>query len=150
KKKKEDGDTRVLLEETPAFDTIESRQRVRIAVGVLMAFCLLIFGWIVHGMIFSDSGDFTVDAVELPPQAANLLPGPPPSREPEARYMLDLARDHAKAGRTVRALDLLKRVVAVYKGTQAAHEAQAALDRPGQKLPLFPTGPYVVAQKSAG
>ncbi len=144
----EDGEKRVLLEETPRFDTIESRQRARLAVGGLITFCFLILGWIVYGMIFSGSGDFTVDAVEMPAQEAMaMLPGPKMSREPEARYMLDRAREYAKRGKTKESLAMLKRVVSVYKGTQVAGEAQAALDRPRQGLPLFPDGPYVVAQK---
>jgi hypothetical protein len=149
-KKKKDGGKRVLLEDTPALDTIESRQRARMAMGALMVFCVGIFGWILYGMIFSGSSDFTVDAVELPPQAAILVPGPAPSREPEAQYMLDRARDYAKGNQIAQALAMLKRVVAVYKGTRAAGEAQAALDRTRQNLPLFPDGPVVVAQKSAG
>ena len=144
----EKGEKRILLEETPALDTIESRQRARLIMGGLIVFCIFIFGWITYGMIFSGSGDFTVDATELP--SADMmptLPGPKRSREPEARYMLDRAREYAKRGQTKEALAMLKRVVTVYKGTQAGGEAQAALDRPRQNLPLFPDGPYVVAQQ---
>ena len=51
KKKKPDegpnGEKKVLVEETPTFDTIESRQRARMTMGGLMVLCLLILGWIV-------------------------------------------------------------------------------------------------------
>jgi formylglycine-generating enzyme required for sulfatase activity len=153
KKKKADdeskGEKRVLLEETPTFDTIESRKRARMAVGGLLILCLLIFGWIVKGMIFSDSGELEGLANEFPPQSPNLLPAPGPSREAEARYMLDRAREYAKREQTDLALDKLHQIVSVYKGTAAAVEAQAALNRPSQNLPLFPERPFVLAEKTA-
>ena len=151
KKKADDeskGEKKVLLEETPAFDTIESRQRVRMAIGGLMVFCVLIMGWIVYGILFPGSDDLGGDAGEMPTQALN-LPAPGPSREPEAAYMLDRAREYAKRGQVVPAIAMLNRIVSVYKGTTAAAEAQAALNRPGQNLPLFPDGAYLLAHKSA-
>ena len=150
KKKADDeskGEKKVLLEETPTFDTIESRQRVRMAIGGLMVFCVLIMGWIVYGILFPGSNDLGGDAGEMPTQALN-LPAQGPSREPEAAYMLDRAREYAKRGQTVPAVAMLNRIVSVYKGTMAAAEAQAALNRPGQNLPLFPDRPFLLAQKT--
>ena len=62
--------------------------------------------------------------------------------------MLDRAREYAKRGQTDLALDKLQQIVKVYRGTLAAAYAQAALDRPRQNLPLFPEGPYVLAEKT--
>ena len=103
---------------------------------------------IVYGMIFSGADDLGAGAVEMPAEAMNTLPAPALSREPEARYMLDRARETAKRGQAVQAVAMLNRIVAVYKGTAAAGEAQAALDRPRQNLPLFPDGPFVAASKA--
>lgn len=145
--KGENGEKRVLKEETPAFDTVESRQRARLIMGGLIMFCIFIFGWIAWGMLFPGSGDFPVVAVDMPPPEMIPLAGPKPSRDGEARYMLDLARDYAKREQTKQAIAMLLKVVSVYKGTQAAAEAQAALNRPKQNLPLFPDRPFVVAEK---
>ena len=41
-----------------------------------------------------------IEAVDMPMEAPAMLPGPAPSREPEAHYMLDRARDYAKRGQT--------------------------------------------------
>lgn len=152
KKKADDGppgEKKVLIEETPRFDTIEARQRARMVVGALMVFCVLIVGWIVYGMIFSGSDELAVDAVELPPQALTPMPATAQSREPEARYMLDRAREYARRGQAGQAIGMLNRIVSVYKGTVAAREAEAALARPGQHLPLFPDGPFVLASKTS-
>ena len=41
---------------------------------------------------------------------------------------------------------MLNKVVKVYKGTAAARDALAALDRASKKLPLFSDGPLIVAE----
>src|SRR5207248_3520988 len=81
-----------------------------------------------------------------------ILAGPPVVRPPldldkEARYTFNRAQEYAKNGRTDQAVGLLKQVVAVYKGSPTAAEAKAALDRPAHNLPLFPTGPAIVAEQ---
>lgn len=144
----ENGEKRVLVEETPTLDTYESRQRARLILGGLMAFCFVVIGWTVFRMIVPGSGEIAVGGAEMPSpdmMATNL--GSPPSREPEANYMLERAKDYARRGKVKDAVGMLKRVVSVYTGTQAAAEARAALDRPAQNLPLFPDRPYVVAQR---
>ncbi len=144
----ETGQKRVLIEETPRFDTIESRQRVRLVVGGLIAFCVLMVGWNIFYLLFPGSDMVVVDTgPEPPPLPSALPPGQSPTREGEASYMLGRARDYARRDQGKPAMDMLKRVVTVYKGTHAAAEAQAALDRQRQNLPLFPTGPVLVAEK---
>lgn len=143
----ETGEKRVLIEETPRFDTIESRQRVRLVVGGLITFCILMVGWNIYYLLFPASDVVVVDVGPEPPFPSALPPGQSPTREGEATYMLGRARDYARRDQGKPAMDMLKRVVTVYKGTHAAAEAQAALDRQRQNLPLFPTGPVVVAEK---
>jgi formylglycine-generating enzyme required for sulfatase activity len=143
----EKGEKRVLLEETPTFDTIESRQRARLLVGGLMAFCIFIVGWNVWSMLFGGSSNVPIPIeANMPIEAPPIFAGPVASRETEASYMLDRARDYAKRDKPHDAIGMLKKVVAVYKGTRAAGEAQAALDRPKHNLPLFPDGLFVLAQ----
>ncbi len=143
----EKGEKRVLLEETPAFDTIESRQRARLLMGGLMAFCVFIVGWNAWSMLFGGSSNVPIPIeANMPMEPPPMFAGPVASREPEASYMLDRAREYAKRDKTKDAMAMLKRIVAVYKGTRAAGEAQAALDRPKHNLPLFPDRPFVLAE----
>jgi formylglycine-generating enzyme required for sulfatase activity len=60
--------------------------------------------------------------------------------------MIERAKDFAKKRQTDQALAMLARVIKVYKETQAAKDAQAAIDRAAKNLPLFSDGPVVVAQ----
>jgi hypothetical protein len=60
--------------------------------------------------------------------------------------MFDRAQDFAKNGQTESAVAMLEKVIKVYKGTPAAKESQAALDRAAKNLPLFSDRPLVVAQ----
>jgi formylglycine-generating enzyme required for sulfatase activity len=60
--------------------------------------------------------------------------------------MFNRAREDAKNGRNDRAIEMLKRVIKVYKGTPTAADAQVALDRPKQNLPLFSDRPTVLAE----
>ena len=143
-------DKKVLIEETPKFDTYEARQRARLLVGGLSVFCVILACYIGYRVLVSESIQ-VVDSTTDPGPMATGAPVGHEALEAEARYMLSRAKEFAKAGRTDQTLAMLKRVVASYKGTESAKEAQAALDRPKQNLPLFPDGPALVArQKSEG
>src|SRR5262245_1878396 len=142
----EGTEKKVLIEETPALDTYEARQRARLIIGGLITSCILIFGWIVYRLFLHDPG-----AIDIPADDSNMAlsaPEPKPDRDIEARSMLNRARDNAKAGRTKEAIALLENVVKVYRGTPTAAEAEAALDRPKQNLPLFLDRPAVTAENS--
>jgi formylglycine-generating enzyme required for sulfatase activity len=142
----DEKDKKVLVEDTPTFDTIEARQRARLIVGALGVFCLMLVGYIGYRILFG--GSSAVDFSPEEPAIAQSGPaaGPSPDREArEARYMLSRAQEFAKRGQTDQAVGMLKRVVASYKATESAAEARAALERPRQNLPLFPDGPAVVA-----
>ena len=60
--------------------------------------------------------------------------------------MFNRAQELDRNGQTDQAIDMLKKVVKVYKDTPTANEAKAALDRSEKNLPLFATGPIVVAE----
>ena len=137
-------DKKVLVEETPAFDTYQARQRARVILGSLLAFCILLGCWIFYRVLFHDPTDPSLYAEE--PAVTQALPeARPSSLDGEALYMFNRAKEYAKQNRTDQAIGMLKRVVASYKGTTAAAEARVALERPKQGLPLFPEGPAVVA-----
>ena len=50
----EGSEKKVLVEETPALDTYEARQRGRLIVGALVAGCVGIFGWIFYNLFIYD------------------------------------------------------------------------------------------------
>jgi formylglycine-generating enzyme required for sulfatase activity len=147
-KKSADGDEKkekkVLLEETPALDTVESRQRVRLIVGAVGISIFVMLGWITYRVFLYDPGPKVLSGDD-----PTLTYGPPearPSLDQEARFMYSRAHDDFKAGRTDQAIEMLKRVVKVYKGTPTAADAQAALDRPKKNLALFIERPTVLAE----
>ncbi|HZW34078.1 MAG TPA: SUMF1/EgtB/PvdO family nonheme iron enzyme [Isosphaeraceae bacterium] len=142
------GEKKVLLEDTPALDTYETRRRARLIMGALIVACVVLVGWITYRVFLYDPSAIRVQAED-----PMLMMAPPPmvrsaaDVDKEARYTLHNAQEYAKNGRTDQAIGLLKQIVAVYKGTQTAAEAKAALDRPARNLPLFPTGPAIVAEQ---
>ncbi len=135
---------RVLLEETPAFDTIESRQRVRLIVGASLGVSVLMLVWITYRAFLYDP---TPTVVVDDPAAAQGSPEVRPSLDQEARFMYNRAYELAKKDQTTQAIEMLTRVVKVYKGTPTAADAAAALARPKSGLPLFHDGPSIVASR---
>ncbi len=147
KKSADTGDKeekKVLLEETPALDTVESRQRVRLIVGGVGVCIIVLLGWIVYRFVFYDPGPQII-----PGDDSLITVAPPDGRsalDQEARFMYNRAREEEKQGRTELAIEMLEKVIKVYKGTPTAADAQAALDRPKQSLPLFSDRPTVLAE----
>jgi formylglycine-generating enzyme required for sulfatase activity len=134
----------VLVEETPALDTYESRRKVRVLMGSLTLVCALLVFWIVYRVFLHESSDVVVANDQPAPAFGS--PEPRPPLDNEARFMLNRAKEDAKSGRVDHAVTMLKQVASVYRGTPAAAEAKEALDRPGHNLPLFPDGPAIVAE----
>ena len=135
---------KVLIEDTPALDTYESRRRVRWIVGGLSVACAFLMGWIFYRTFIYDASPIQV-TVEDP----SIAPGGPdgrPSLDQEARFMFNRAHDHAKKNQFEQAIGMLEQIIKVYKGTQTAKDAQAALDRPKKNLPMFSDSPVVVAE----
>jgi formylglycine-generating enzyme required for sulfatase activity len=143
-----DGDTgsnkKILIEETPALDTYDSRRRARLLVGGLSATTAVLVVWIAYRTFLYDPGPNPV----LTDDSGKMTEAPEPrqSLDQEARFMFNRAQDLAKENRTEQAISTLTRLVKVYKGTPAAGAAQAALDRSKKNLPLFPDRPIVVAE----
>ncbi len=141
---KSDG-KKVLVEETPALDTYESRRRARMLMGGLSAVTVVMLIWIVYRTFLYDPS-----TIEMPLDDAAMVqqgvPEPKPTKDGEARYMFNRAQELAKDGHDDRAIEMLTRLVKVYKETPTAAEAKAALDRAKKDLPLFAKGPIVVAE----
>lgn len=137
---------RVLIEETPAFDTVESRQRVRIIVGASIVVSLVMLVWITYRVFLYDPGPIVVQDDSGAPQGS---PEIRPSLDQEARFMYNRAHELAKKDQTAQAVEMLTRIVRAYKGTPTAADAATALARPKSNLPLFLEGPSVVASPGA-
>jgi formylglycine-generating enzyme required for sulfatase activity len=136
---------KALIEETPALDTYESRQRARLLMGGLSAFCAVLLLWIGYRTFLYDPSP-----IDIPSDDAALAQQGPPepkgSRDGEARFMYNRAHDLDKNGQRDQAVAMLEKVAKVYKETPTAGEAKAALERSEQSLPLFASGPIVVAE----
>jgi formylglycine-generating enzyme required for sulfatase activity len=138
------ADKQVLLEATPGMDTLESRRRARLIIGGIGLACAILLGWITYRGLFAPRAPVAAPADD--PILALAKPPPGLSPDQEAHFMFNRAHEFAKNGRTDQAIAMLNRVIKVYKGTAAAGEAQAALDRPKKNLPLFSDRPLVVAE----
>lgn len=141
----ENGEKKVLIEETPVFDTYETRRRARLIMGALAVACVLLFGWSIYRAFLYDPVGFDMTSSAVP-TASQSSPEPRTTLAQEAHFMLVRAQDLATTNRTDQAVAMLNSVVKVYKGTPAAGEAKAALDRAGKHLPLFSDRPLVLAQ----
>ena len=135
---------KVLKEETPSLDTYESRRRARLIMGGLTATCVILVLWIGYRTFLYDPS--SVDMPFDDPSAAYQGgPEPKPSKDGEARFMLNRAEELYKNKRSDQAIAMLNKIVTAYKGTATADEARAALDRSEKDLPLFASGPIVLA-----
>ena len=136
---------KVLLEDTPSLDTYESRRRARLLMGGLSAACVLLLGWITYRTFLYDPS-----SIDIPTGDATTAqqggPEPKPSKDGEARFMFNRAQELAGNGQSEQAIAMLNTLVKVYKETPTANEAKAALARSQNNLPLFATGPIVVAE----
>ncbi len=133
------------LEETPLLDTYEARRTVRIVVGAVMSLVGLITIIVLVRMFQpgSPSPDAGLDKKE-----ARTTIDSKESSEREAAVFVENAKKADKDGKTPVAIVLLQKVTRNYEGTEAAREANAALDRDRRNRPLFevdaakyPTGP---------
>lgn len=136
---------KVLVEETPTLDTYETRRRARILVGGLSATCVLLVCWIGYRTFLYDPSPIDVP-VEDATMAQQGGPEPQGTKDGEARFLFNRAQELDKSGHGDQAIAMLKKVATVYKETKTAGEAKAALDRVQKDLPLFASGPIVVAE----
>ncbi|WP_165226587.1 SUMF1/EgtB/PvdO family nonheme iron enzyme [Aquisphaera insulae] len=153
RKEADDGPKRVLVEDTPALDTYDARQKGRILIGGLFALVFGLVGYVVYALFLYDPMPMTDYTGEEPPSPAAASPAlaasPSANLEIEARSMLDRARDSAKAGRTDEAIRVLETVAKTYSKTKVAAEAKEALARPSEGMPLFLDRPAVKADAPA-
>ncbi len=144
----EGAEKKVLVEDTPALDTYEARQRGRWIIGGLIAACIGIFVWIIYSLFIYDPNPILVTSGEEPPPQVVNAPPPKKDLDPEAHGLLVRAQDFAKAGHTDQAVKLLETVVKSYPGTRSATDAKKALERPNQNLPLFLDRPAMQAENA--
>ena len=144
----EGAEKKVLVEDTPALDTYEARQRGRLIIGGLIASCFGIFGYIFYSLFIYDPNPILVNSGEEPPPQVVTAPPPKKDLDPEAHGLFVRAQEYAKAGRTDQAVKLLETVVKSYGGTRTATDAKKALERPKQNLPLFLDRPAMQAEKA--
>lgn len=138
-----------LVEETPAFDTYEARQRVRVLIGGVLLTAFVIVGFMtvrtyLPNFSTGDNPDAEIPVANTPAPAQD-----PQALEQEANSLFERARETAKKGDAKLAISLLNRVVASYPTTNTAREAKEALARPAKNLPLFVDRPVVVANPTA-
>jgi len=138
---------RILRPRTPS----RTSKQATIALGMLMVLGLVVSSYVLFPR--SEPKPETSEGQTKRRQSSKpetkAAPAPPAMRsslDQEARFMFNRAREDAKNGRTDQAIEMLKRVIKVYKGTPTAANAQAALDRPNQNLPLFIDRPTVLAE----
>ena len=143
KKTTADGEKGVLVEETPNFDTIETRQRIRIGIGVVFAAVILVVGW--RFWVFMAPERVPEDPPEPDIVAAGPTGDPHARDEQESRILFDRARDIAKNGKAEVAASMLKTIIARYPATLTGKDAREALERPKQNLPLFLDRPAITA-----
>jgi formylglycine-generating enzyme len=136
---------KVLVEETPTLDTYESRRRARILMGTLSAVSVVMLIWICYRTFLYDPSTIEMP-LDDPMMAREGTPEPKGTKDGEARFMFKRARELAESGHSDRAIEMLTQVVTVYKETPTAGEAKAALVRAEKNLPIFATGPIVVAE----
>ena len=133
----EEGETRVLREATPRFDTVETRQRVRIALAAVAGLAVLLAAFLVIRAIGGGGRSQEVMVID----EAEMF-GPTIARATDGET---IGRDLIKRARTAPDIKVahsqLQRVVDDYPRTHVAQEARVALDRLARGLPPFPDVP---------
>ena len=85
---------KVLLEDTPSLDTYESRRRARLLMGGLSATCVLLLGWITYRTFLYDPSPIDIPTGDAT-TAQQGGPEPKPSKDGEARFMFNRAKELA-------------------------------------------------------
>ncbi|WP_435016869.1 SUMF1/EgtB/PvdO family nonheme iron enzyme [Tundrisphaera sp. TA3] len=127
------------IEETPKFDTYETRQRVRWIIGSVMASIFLIL--LVIGIRRVRVADPEAVVNNAPDPRVKLAAEAKARVEQEAHSLLGNAQSAARNGRIPAAIDLFNKVAKNYPNTDAAREAMESLARHRKKLPLLAEAP---------
>ncbi len=72
----EKGEKKVLIEETPTFDTYEARRRARLIMGGLIVASVFLFGWTIYRVFLYDP--CRDHRRPLPPSRPRISPAPKP------------------------------------------------------------------------
>jgi formylglycine-generating enzyme len=146
--KGENGEKGVLIEETPNLDTYETRQRIRIAIGVGMTLAVCFGFWVVYRTFAPAAPTPEPPTADLLAQMNGTAPGVNREHDEEdAKTLFNHALAAGKARKPDDAIRLLKSITTNYKTTQIAIEARQALDRMSKGQPIFLDRPLVVASQ---
>ncbi len=97
----EGSEKKVLVEETPALDTYEARQRGRLIIGLLVGSCFVIFGYIIYNLFIYDPNPIIVTSGEEPPPPS-VAPPPKKDLDPEARALFGRCKNSPRQDRLTR------------------------------------------------
>ncbi|HEX8203114.1 MAG TPA: SUMF1/EgtB/PvdO family nonheme iron enzyme [Isosphaeraceae bacterium] len=140
-KKGKDGKS-ALLEETPTLDTYAARKTIRVVLGLSMALGLMLLAAVLFWRNSRTVPDY--DIGELFDEKDLNQPRAGSRSDPEGGtgelLAADLMRRAREAADAPRAQAQLERILRDYPKTAAARQAQEALDRARQGLPLFAEG----------
>lgn len=151
----ENGPGGLLQEQTPTLDTVETRQRIRVVAGVVLAVAAITGITLVYGAFRSGTDeDFegsseALAAADPTGPAQSVKPAARSADEGLARLVLDDARGFARKGDADNTVKRLERLVHDYPRTKAGEEAQRALENGRKGLPLFIDVPLVLAEAPA-
>lgn len=133
-------------EPTPEYDTIETRRKARLLIGIGGTALLGLLGFLLIKSI-AGSGHKPAEEDPLPVIAA---PDPTAkAMEAEAGLMLEQAKQLAKGKDPAATVAMLERLPASYPNTPAAARAREALDRHGKGEPFFPDPAATAAKAKA-
>jgi hypothetical protein len=130
---------KVLVEETPQWDTYESRRRTRLVLGLAMGTVVLLVGWFSYRMVVR--GPEADDPGNVAGEFRPVEPATAPNLDLEARAMIDRAKEFEKTGRRQESVALLEKLVKVYPKVPSAKLATDALKRAANDEPMFPDRP---------
>jgi len=146
-----EGDRKgALLEATPELDTVETRNKMRVMVGIAAVGLIVVVGWMLVKAVSPGGPELVEGDVEFFEPPPSLKVAPPRNQvEGEARLVLADARSFAKRGDAENTLKRLNKILETYPKSAAAAEARAALERAEQGLPVFPDGTLVIARNES-
>ncbi len=140
-----------LVAETPALDTVDSRQRARLLIGgVAVGALLLAVGTMLVPYLPAGTDDdaelFDEGRLATEGVAQATAPAIGPGRGAGEAEAADLLRRAKAASDPAQVRAQLDRIVVTFPQSAAAQEARAAIDRSAAGLPMFANGPVVVAE----
>lgn len=144
---------RTLATPTPTLDTVETRGRVRLILGIMAASAVVLaIAMIVRAVGGGGSADtadvYVIDSTQMfGPPAARARNAAEPTGGPAAEDAAQSLMARARSALTIQlAHSYLQRIVDGYPDTQAAATAREALDRIADRQPPFPDIPSLAPE----